>query len=64
MNHSIRSADQLTHIKIVVMSLVVAIVVVAIGISARNAGINGDAQAAIKAGKPVNFSTKDVPAVR
>jgi hypothetical protein len=64
MNASIRSADQTTHIKIVVISLFAAIVVVVIGISARNVGANADASIVSKAGKPVNFSIKDVPTVR
>lgn len=64
MNSSIRSADPATHIKIVIVSLVTAIVVVVIGISARDVGINVDTPAITKAGKPVSFSIKDVPTVR
>ncbi len=64
MNSSIRSADQATHIKIVVVSLVAAILVVTIGVSARNFGIDESIPVVTKAGKPVNFSTKDVPMVR
>jgi hypothetical protein len=64
MNASMRSADQTTHIKIVVTSLFAAIVVVVIGISARNVGVNADVPNVSKAGKPVNFSIKDVPTVR
>jgi hypothetical protein len=64
MNASIRSADQTTHIKIVAISLFAAIAVVVIGISARNVGVNADAPVVSKAGKPVNFSIKDVPTVR
>jgi hypothetical protein len=64
MHSSIRSADPATHIKIVVISLVAAIVVVTIGISARNFGINVDTPLVTKASKHVNFSTKDSPTVR
>jgi hypothetical protein len=64
MNASIRSADQTTHIKIVVISLFAAIVVVVIGINARNVGANADAFVVSKAGKSVNVSIKDVPTVR
>lgn len=64
MNSSIRSADPATHIKIVIVSLLTAIVVVVIGISARDVGINVDIPAVTKAGKPVSFSIKDVPTVR
>jgi len=63
MSASIRCADQSTHIKIVVISLLAATVVVAIGIGSRNFGIDVD-PAVTKAGKPVNFSIKDIPTVR
>jgi hypothetical protein len=63
MSASIRSADQSTHIKIVVVSLLAAIVVVAIGIGSRNFGIDVD-HAVTKAGKPVSFTIKDIPTVR
>ena len=36
MNHSIYSADRMTHLKIVVVALVVGILVAGFGISARN----------------------------
>jgi len=64
MNASIRSADQTTHIKIVVVSLLAAIIVVVIGISARNVDVGADNLVISKAGKAVNFSIKDVPTVR
>jgi hypothetical protein len=41
MSQSIRAADRTTHIKIVAVSLMAAIVVVAVGISARNFSIEG-----------------------
>jgi hypothetical protein len=64
MQSSIRSADPMTHIKIVVVSLLAAIVVVAIGINARSFGINVNAPVVSKGGKPVNLSIKDIPTVR
>ena len=64
MNNSIRSADAMTHIKIVAVSFVAAIAMVTVGISARNFGINVDTSVVTKAGKPVNFSIKDIPTVR
>jgi hypothetical protein len=64
MHSSIRSADPMTHTKIVVVSLLAAIVVVAVGINARSFGVNVDAPVVSKGGKPVNFSTKDIPTVR
>jgi hypothetical protein len=53
-NHSIYSADRMTHLKIVVVALVAAIAVAAFGISART-GSDDYTQTAhvIKAGKPM-----------
>jgi hypothetical protein len=65
MNSSIRSADRTTHLKIVAVSLMAAILVVVTGISARN--FNVDEMPPIvmaKAAKPVNLSIKDVPTLR
>ena len=55
MNHSIYSADRTTHLKIVVVALVVGILVAGFGISARNSSDEGFTQTArvMKAGKPV-----------
>jgi hypothetical protein len=55
MNHSIYSADRMTHLKIVVVALVAGIVVAGFGISARTTSGDGYAQTAhvIKAGKPM-----------
>jgi hypothetical protein len=64
MSQSIRSADRNTHIKIVAVSLMAAIMVVAIGISARNFGIDGNTTVVTKPGKSVQFSIKDNPTVR
>lgn len=64
MNSSMRSADPVTHIKIVVVSLATAIAVVVIGVSAHGVGMNLDTAVVTKAGKAVSFSTKDIPTVR
>jgi len=61
---TIQCADRTTHIKIVAVSLMTAILVVAIGINARNFNIDEDVSVATKAGKSVNLSIKDVPTVR
>ncbi len=54
MNHSIYSADRTTHLKIVAVALVAAIVVAGVGISARLGGDDTTQTArVIKAGKPV-----------
>jgi hypothetical protein len=60
-NSSIFTADRTTHLKIVVVSLIASIVVVAVGITARQAGPEtASIQASapiVKAGKPVMATT-------
>jgi len=64
MNHSTVTADSTTHLKIVALALIAAIVVVVVGFSARVDGPEiGIARAAsdglvIKAGKPTQFTTR------
>ncbi|BBB99922.1 hypothetical protein ABIF38_006235 [Bradyrhizobium japonicum] len=67
MNHSIHSADRATHLKIVVVALVAAIGIAALGISARNnADFTQTAQTTqvIKAGKPVAITSSGTSTVR
>ena len=66
MNHSIYSADRTTHLKIVVVALVAAIVVAGFGISARNNSDEGFTQTAkvMKAGKPVVITSSGNSVVR
>jgi len=65
MNHSIYSADRMTHLKIVVVALVAGIAVAGFGISARVTSDN-DMQAArvIKAGAPVALTSSSTTVVR
>jgi hypothetical protein len=70
MNSSLWSADRNTHIKIVAVSLVAAIVVMAVGVSARiadpgavTARIQADGPV-IKAGKPASFTANDISTIR
>jgi hypothetical protein len=56
MNSLVRFADETTHIKIVAVSLIAAIIVVAIGINGRDFVI-GEPTAVTRAAKAVNFST-------
>ena len=70
-NSSLVTADRTTHLKIVVVSLVAAIVVVAVGIAARpiapELGASARIQAsgpAIKAGKPTAVTSSDASTVR
>lgn len=66
MNHSIYSADRTTHLKIVVVALVVGILVAGFSISARNSSDEGFTQTArvMKAGKPVVITSSGNSVVR
>jgi hypothetical protein len=67
MNHSIYSADRMTHLKIVVVALVAGILVAGFGISARNTSSDeGLTQTArvMKAGKPVAVTSSASSLVR
>ena len=64
MNHSIRSADRTTHLKIVVVALVAGIAVAAFGISARSGSDFTQTAHVMKAGKPVVVTSSDTSMVR
>ena len=66
MNHSIYSADRMTHLKVVVVALVAGIVVAGFGISTRNNSDEGFTQTArvLKAGKPVAIGSSNQNPVR
>ena len=67
MNHSIYSADRMTHLKIVVVALVAGIMVAGFSISMRNSSTDeGFTQTArvMKAGKPVMVTTSGASVVR
>lgn len=70
MNHSIRSADRATHLKIVVVALIGATLVAGIGIAARasnHAAEHGRIEAlipVIKAGGPIAVSSSGTATVR
>jgi hypothetical protein len=67
-NFSMQTADRLTHVKIVVMSLVAGIVVVGVGIAARptlpDLSTQVISKAPIKAGQPVIWTSADHTVVR
>ena len=65
MNHSIYSADRMTHLKIVVVALVAGILVAGFGIT-RRATTSDDMQTArvMKAGKPVVVTSSGASVVR
>ncbi len=66
MNHSIYSADRMTHLKIVVVALVAGILVAGFSISTRNGSDEGFTQTArvMKAGKPVVITSSGSSVVR
>ncbi|HZC95780.1 MAG TPA: hypothetical protein VE267_06590 [Bradyrhizobium sp.] len=67
MNHSIYSADRMTHLKIVVVALVAGILVAGLSISAHNSTADeGFTQTAkvMKAGKPVVITSSGNSLVR
>ena len=66
MNHSIYSADRMTHLKVVVVALIAGIFVAGFGISARMNTDEGYTQTArvIKAGQPVTAATSTSSMVR
>jgi hypothetical protein len=57
MNHSMYSADRATHLKIIVIGLLCATVVAAVGIFAHVGGnIDLGTDILVKAGQPTTFS--------
>ena len=69
MNWSIYTADRTTHLKIVVVGLVAAVLVSVIGISARELNLGTDiltaqAPTVIKAGGPVIFTDQGRTTIR
>jgi hypothetical protein len=70
MNSSLFTCDRSTHLKIVVVSLVAAIVVALVGINARVSETSNLVAGAktrgtvVKAGKPAVYSTRDDSTVR
>lgn len=64
MNHSIHSADRSTHLKIVVVALVVGIAVAGFGISARTNSDYAQTAHVIKAGKQVTVTSSDTSLIR
>jgi hypothetical protein len=64
MNHSLYNADRRTHLKIVVVGLLCATLVAAVGIFARVTDVDlGTAPLVVKAGQPTTVSG-NLPAIR
>jgi hypothetical protein len=64
MNHSIHSADRMTHLKIVVVALVAGIALAGFGMSARSTSDYSQTAHIIKAGKPVMIGSSNGSMVR
>ena len=66
MNHSLLFADRNTHLKIVTVALVAAIMVVGAGIFTHVAqtGPTSNAPIIVKAGKPATYTNSGTPTVR
>jgi len=63
MNHSMYGADRRTHLKIVVVGLVCATLVAAVGIFAHVSDVDLGTAPLVKAGQPTAISGK-LPAIR
>ena len=69
MNHSLVTADRTTHLKIVAVSLVAAIAVILVGVSARITDTSSTAKLeangpVLKAGKPATVTARDGSAIQ
>jgi hypothetical protein len=69
MNWSMYTADRTTHLKIVVVGLVAALLIAVIGISASQLNLGTDimtaqAPSVIKAGGPLAFTTREGATIR
>ena len=63
-NHSMYTADYATHLKIVALAFVAAIVVAGVGVSARSSDGYSQTAHVIKAGKPAAIASSDVLVIR
>lgn len=62
-NHSMQNADRTTHLKIVVVGLLCAIVVASVGIFAHVSSIDLGTAPLVKAGQPTTLSGS-IPIIR
>jgi hypothetical protein len=68
-NYTLKTADRLTHVKIVAMSLIAGIIVVSVGIAARpslpDMSTQLEARAPVlKAGQPVIWTSHETSTIR
>jgi hypothetical protein len=64
MNHSIYSADRATHLKIVIMALVIGIAGIVLCLSFRADIGSTQTAGVVKAGKPVQTTSSDAQVIR
>jgi hypothetical protein len=71
MNYSLATADRTTHLKVVVVALLAAILVVAVGIAARigsadteTARVRTQGVVVVKAGAPAAYTRTETPSIR
>jgi hypothetical protein len=64
MNHSMYSADRSTHLKIVVLGLLCAVVVAGVGVFAHVSDLDLGTAALVKAGQPTALSSAQAPTIR
>ena len=62
-NHSMQSADRTTHLKVVVVGLLCAIVVAVVGIFAHVGSVDLGTAPLVKAGQPTTLSGS-IPTIR
>jgi hypothetical protein len=63
MSHSLIGADRTTHLKVICVSLIAAIAVIAVGITAR-ATDSDQTRVVLKANKPAVYTARDAATIR
>ena len=64
MNHSIYSADRTTHLKIVIVALMVGIAIANLAILSRAGSDTSSTASVLRAGKPVAITSSDATITR
>jgi hypothetical protein len=64
MNHSLYSADRTTHLKVVIIALVIGIAGIGLGLSSRADIGSNQTAGVVKAGKPVLTTSSGVAVIR
>jgi hypothetical protein len=64
MNHSLYSADRTTHLKVVIIALVIGIAGIGLGLSSRADIRSNQTAGVVKAGKPVLTTSSGMMVIR